>query len=134
VLQHRGRTDLLAADLKGFMAETSDYYRSLSKKGRPDLPFETGRDYLVGARASAIRCFSPDLRQVFSFAFGSKGQRLVSFVSVHLFLANFLATWRKIVHLTPKSLSARFLSLGIPSAHVNTAAYSFRFRKCSRVL
>jgi len=25
---------------------------------------------------------------------------------------NFLATWRKIVHLTPKRLSARFLSLG----------------------
>ena len=129
MLQHRGRTDLLAADLKGFMAETSDYYRSLSKKGRPDLPFETGRDYLVGARASAIRCFSPDLRQVFSFAFGSKGQRLVSFVSVHLFLANFLATWRKIVHLTPKSLSARFLSLGHSICPCKRCGLSFSLSK-----
>ena len=69
MLQNRDRTDLLAADLKGFMAETSDYYRSLSKQGRPDLLFETGRDYLVKARASAIRCFPTNCVKLFSFGF-----------------------------------------------------------------
>src|SRR5439155_18857333 len=74
VLQDRDRTDLLASDLKGFMEETSDYYRSLSIQGRPDLLFETGRDYLVKARASAIRCFPTNCVKLFSLAFASKKQ------------------------------------------------------------